>query len=121
MVIAILGILGGIAIPRFMDATASARGAKIIADMRTIDSAIMMYQAKNGTVPTAAQLTATGGGLAAWPVPPEGDAKVTATDKTEITITIASGDAYDITSDRCTLSTDDPDGKDMTVDEILNK
>ena len=40
VVIAILGILAGLAIPRFMDATASARGARIVADMRTIDSAI---------------------------------------------------------------------------------
>lgn len=36
VVIAILGILAGLAIPRFMDATASARGARIVADMRTI-------------------------------------------------------------------------------------
>lgn len=48
VVIAILGILAGLAIPRFMDATASARGARIVADMRTIDSAIMMYNAKTG-------------------------------------------------------------------------
>ena len=48
VVIAILGILAGIAIPRFMDATASARGAKIVADMRTIDSSIMMYSAASG-------------------------------------------------------------------------
>src|SRR5574344_1939679 len=51
VVIAILGILAGIAIPRFMDATATARGAKIVADLRTIDSAIMMYNAKTGNLP----------------------------------------------------------------------
>ena len=51
VVIAILGILAGLAIPRFMDATASARGARIVADMRTIDSAIMMYNAKTGNLP----------------------------------------------------------------------
>ena len=34
VVIAIIGILAGIAVPRFLDATASARGAKIVADMR---------------------------------------------------------------------------------------
>ena len=50
VVIAILGILAGLAIPRFMDATASARGARIVADMRTIDSAIMMYNAKTGNL-----------------------------------------------------------------------
>ena len=37
VVIAIIGILAGMAIPRFLDATASARGAKVVADMRTIN------------------------------------------------------------------------------------
>lgn len=46
VVIAIIGILAGIAVPRFLDATASARGAKIVADMRTIQSAEMIYYAK---------------------------------------------------------------------------
>ncbi|MEG0970885.1 MAG: prepilin-type N-terminal cleavage/methylation domain-containing protein, partial [Acidaminococcaceae bacterium] len=87
VVIAILGILAGIAIPRFMDATASARGSKIVADMRTIDSAVMIYNAKTGKMPTATtDLTtapATGTAnpttyklLAAWPVPPTGTATV---------------------------------------------
>lgn len=52
VVIAILGILAGIAIPNFLDATASARGAKVVADMRTIQSAEMIYYAKNATYPT---------------------------------------------------------------------
>lgn len=70
VVIAILGILGGIAIPRFMDATASARGAKIVADLRTIDSAVTMYYAKTGDYPsagTSSELVPTY--LAAWPTP----------------------------------------------------
>ena len=48
-----IGILAGIAVPRFLDATASARGAKIVADMRTIQSAEMIYYAKNAKYPTA--------------------------------------------------------------------
>lgn len=51
VVIAIIGILAGIAVPRFLDATASARGAKIVADMRTIQSAEMIYYAKNARYP----------------------------------------------------------------------
>lgn len=47
IVIAILGILGGIAIPRFMDAQATARGARIVADLRTMDSALVQYQVHN--------------------------------------------------------------------------
>lgn len=74
VVIAILGILAGIAIPRFMDATASARGAKIIADMRTIESAETMYYAQNGAYADMATLApAAGTGyLAKEPVPPSG-------------------------------------------------
>lgn len=53
VVIAIIGILAGMAIPRFLDATASARGAKVVADMRTIQSAEMIYFAKYSKYPTA--------------------------------------------------------------------
>ena len=77
VVIAILGILAGLAIPRFMDATASARGARIVADMRTIDSAIMMYNAKTGNLPANIAAITTDNAangqykmLAAWPTPP---------------------------------------------------
>ncbi|WP_337365902.1 prepilin-type N-terminal cleavage/methylation domain-containing protein [Phascolarctobacterium sp.] len=98
VVIAILGILAGLAIPRFMDATATARGARIVADMRTIDSAIMIYNAKTGNLPTTiAQITTDAADgtvnpttfklLAAWPTPPTGTAKVTASNGSEITIT----------------------------------
>ena len=55
VVIAILGILAGLAIPRFMDATVSARGAKVAGDMRIIESAIMMYYAEKGTEPEKLQ------------------------------------------------------------------
>ena len=71
VVIAIIGILAGIAVPRFLDATASARGAKIVADMRTIQSAEMIFYAKNAKYPTQqsdfADLVQGG-----WPLPPNG-------------------------------------------------
>ena len=58
VVIAILGILAGIAIPRFMRANAAARGAKVLGDLRAIDSAINLYSTQNGVMPTAlSQLT----------------------------------------------------------------
>ena len=47
IVLAILGILAGIAIPRFMEAQAAARGARIVADLRTMDSALVQYQVHN--------------------------------------------------------------------------
>ena len=75
VVIAILGILAGLAIPRFMDATTNARGAKTVADLRTLESAAVMYYAKTGVVPTKDNLengNATLGTtalVASWPVP----------------------------------------------------
>ena len=51
IVIAILGILAGIAVPHFMETSASARGAKVLADLRTIDSACTIYTINNGTEP----------------------------------------------------------------------
>jgi len=88
VVIAILGILAGLAIPRFLDATATARGARIVADMRTIDSAIVIYNAKTGSLPAdipsiTTEVAASGTTLAkykllaAWPTPPTGTAKIT--------------------------------------------
>ena len=91
IVIAILGILAGIAIPRFMAAQEEARGARFLADIRTIESAANMYAAKNGTYPNSydpwyvagngtktnqAIYTAgsdfAAGYFAAWPTPPSG-------------------------------------------------
>lgn len=75
VVIAILGILAGIAIPRFMDATATARGARVEADLRAIDSASAMYYAQQGQHPTNIASLVTASLLAATPVAPVGDAK----------------------------------------------
>lgn len=86
VVIAILGILAGIAIPRFLDAQASARGAKVLGDLRTIDSAITLYTAQTGTIPTnIKQLTGEQGEdsrrlLANIPVPPGGNFTITRND-----------------------------------------
>ena len=48
IVIAILGILAGITIPRFIDTTEAARGAKLLGDMRTIESMALVYAADHG-------------------------------------------------------------------------
>ena len=120
VVIAILGILGGIAIPRFMDATASARGAKIVADMRTVDSAIMMYNAKTGVLPgdsadLLSDVAASGEAkakvklLAAWPVPPSGTAKITNNAGVVVTITTADTYILDATNGRALLGTKNVD------------
>ena len=80
VVIAILGVLAAIAIPKFGDATATANTAKVQADLRTMDAAIVMYQAQNGSDPTgigtagdAAATTLMGAGLLVEPpTPPSG-------------------------------------------------
>ena len=111
IVIAILGILAGIAIPRFLDATATARGAKIVADLRTIDSAIVIYNAKTGSLPTAPEQISTAATaetpnnlqlLAVWPKPTTGSAIFPAAPTTSVTPTETE---YTITDGRGTLGT----------------
>lgn len=126
VVIAILGILAGLAIPRFMDATASARGARIVADMRTIDSAVLMYNAKTGNLPVDIAAITTDDAaksqyklLAAWPTPPTGKAIVTAFNGSEKILT-GNVTAYTLGSDTATDATQGRalyDGQ--TVDQIL--
>jgi type II secretion system protein G len=75
-VIAIIGILAAIAVPRFVNATEDASIAKIQADLRTLDSALSMYYAANASYPP----TGDGQGLnalapnyvAVVPTPPSG-------------------------------------------------
>lgn len=57
VVVAILGILAAIAIPKFNESTAKANTARIQADLRTIDSALVQYQVDNGSIPTGSPLT----------------------------------------------------------------
>ena len=51
VVVAIIGILAAIAVPKFLGANNSARGAKLQADLRTLDSAIALYTAQTGSTP----------------------------------------------------------------------
>ena len=71
VVIAIIGVLAAIAIPKFTDSTAAANTAKIQADLRTIDSASVMYQAQFGEIPNIGQLVQNNY-LATPPTPPSG-------------------------------------------------
>lgn len=67
VVIAILGILAAIAIPRLTSATATAGKRSIEATLRTIDSAISIATAENKTAATLQNLV-DNGYLAAVPV-----------------------------------------------------
>ena len=80
VVIAILGILAGLAIPRFMDATTNARGSRLVADLRTIESAESMYYAEKGQFTDMKGLV-DNGYLAVEPIPPIGAFKVAETNQ----------------------------------------
>jgi type II secretion system protein G len=56
IVVAIIGILAAVAIPLYANLQARARIAKAQADVRTVGSAISIYAAHTGTLPTAANL-----------------------------------------------------------------
>jgi len=53
IVVAIIGILAAIAIPLYTNIQARARVAKVQADLRTLASAVSMYQAHTGSFPSA--------------------------------------------------------------------
>lgn len=103
VVIAILGILAGLAIPRFIGATETARGARVIADLRTVESALSMYYAKNGNFyysATDTTLVKVGdlvksGLLAAEPIPPTGDMKIEGTANFDTAAPVPTG-SYEI-------------------------
>ena len=76
VVVAIIGILAAIAIPRYIEAQQVARGGKIMADLRSIDSAITIYMASNNnTAPADVNALVTAKLLAVEPQIPAGIAK----------------------------------------------
>lgn len=81
VVIAILGILAAIAIPKFSDSTSAANTAKIAADLRTIDSAIVMYQANGGTLAADTTVATLKDYLVSTPVKPTGKCYIEGTNK----------------------------------------
>jgi len=82
IVVAIIGILAAIAIPLYANVQSRARVAKAQADLRTIASAVSMYQAHTGSLPanignltttvSNAQGQTAGPFLAATPTQPSG-------------------------------------------------
>ena len=122
VVIAVLGVLAGIAIPRFVNANMAARGSKILADMNACESAINIYYVKNGDYPSnTANLVSSY--MANWPKPPLGSALVKKHDNNDLMLDVQatkydyvkprSGSELDIRVGRVTLGG-------MTIEEILS-
>ena len=122
VVIAILGVLAGIVIPRFINTTQEARGSKIIADMNACESAINIYYTKTGNFPENID-TLVASYLAGWPKPPLGSALVKKHDNNDLILDVqatnyayvkpGSGSELDIRVGRVTLGG-------MTIEEILS-
>lgn len=53
VVIAILGILAALAVPKFANATDTAKDARLKADLRTLDGALNMYYSAHNAYPNA--------------------------------------------------------------------
>ena len=89
IVVAIIGILAAIAIPLYANVQARARIAKAQADTRALASAVMIYSAHMGSIPTGlglllsvavnAQSQSAGPFMAALPATPAGWSSVAGT------------------------------------------
>ncbi|MHB1125382.1 MAG: type II secretion system protein [Bacillota bacterium] len=73
VVVAILGILAAVAIPKFSSSTVTAKQNRVTADLRTIESAISMYKIDNNDTPPASIAALTGTYLKATPASPWGN------------------------------------------------
>lgn len=108
VVIAILGILAGIAIPRYMEMQEEARGAKLLTDLRSIESAASVYAARNGSYPASINVSQAANQvsgtvtlvpdyLSAWPHPPLGNLRLTGSDGKVYRYVLADGNDGDVT------------------------
>ena len=97
VVVAIIGILAAVAIPRYVDSTASANGAKIQSDLQVLDSAIQQFAADHGGALPSYSKDDLGQYLAGGelPKPPTGKYK----GKVITTSTDIPTDVYDINDD----------------------
>lgn len=57
VVIAIIGVLAAIAVPKLSSSTDAAKDAKLTSDLRTLDGSIMMYYANKQVYPSKTDLT----------------------------------------------------------------
>ncbi len=102
VVIAIIGVLAAIAVPKFSDATATANGAKVVSELRMLDSAIVQVAAGSGKAPESiveADLKAEKDKMYTadtWPKPPTTGKVIVG----GVTFVADAKDAYTITNGR---------------------
>lgn len=90
VVIAIIGILSAVIIPKFSQSANAAKDARLRVDLRTVDSVVMQYYAVKGTYPENAAALSTY--LSEWPHDSAGAALVYATVENGYTVTGTSID-----------------------------
>jgi general secretion pathway protein G len=90
VVIAIIGILSAVAIPKFSQSANAAKDARLRVDLRTVDSVVMQYYAAKGNYPE--NTAAFSNYLTEWPKDSTGTALVYATVETGYTVTGTSLD-----------------------------
>ena len=113
VVVAIIGILAAIAVPKFTEASDTARGAKIIADLRSIESAMQIYRASNPTTLITIEAVTGTAYFQTAPKPPVGawkTAKTTGTVATTVTSYAIKGTT--VGSERAALV-------EQTLDDLL--
>ncbi len=115
VVIAIIGILATLVIPKFSASTAAAQDAKLKADLRTIDGSIMQYYATNSKYPlTTADLYSASNTtyLASWPK----DSKDVELDYVYVAATGTAAEYYTLSgSDSKSASHKSPGSKDYVA------
>ena len=97
IVIAVLGILGGLAISRYQSFAEESRGAIVLGNMRTIESAAAIYAARHGELPTRISPYEDAESvkilvpefLAEWPVATQGVFKIRGNDGKEYRYQVA--------------------------------
>ena len=105
IVVTMIGILASVAVPRFSSSLELANTAKIQADLQTLDAAVVMYEAENGTSP--GNLTDIAAYVNDVPSPPKGKCRLknsaTATNVTATAYVLADVTTGGVTQCRATL------------------
>lgn len=122
VVTAILAVLAGVTIPRFMNANMATRGSKILADMNACESAVNIYYVRTGSFPADIDALIPSY-MATRPKPPTGSSLIKKHDNNELIVDVkATGYIYSMPETGSELIT--RIGRitlgGMTIDEILS-